>query len=248
MKNLSLGGLSPNRTTLFWLSWLRTSWLAFWQITIEVLEVKGAPGLCRWPDPYAERDQGMSYVRPLQLEHLRVSKPWVHCQPSLKHSGCSVNINWINVELGLSSFMDSEWVSECLELPKIFLYPPWDFEPRAASISKHFYSGGRLCGHLRLPPPDFCSAGSLVSVFNFTIWRCLSPWISQALFAFMSRLFWLLCVPAWISLKDPSVSLYLCINNVSDSLPLHPKHCSLRVYTWHLRPRIISHRTDLLKK
>lgn len=75
--------------------------------------------------------------------------------------------------------------------------------------------------------PNFDSAGSTVSGFNFSRLisvRYVSAWISQPFFAFTSGLFGGLCIPAWIALKDPSVSLYLCINNVSDSLLLHPKH------------------------
>ena len=36
-----------------------------------------------------------------------------------------MNISWISV--GLSIFMDFEWVSESLELPNILPNPPWYF-------------------------------------------------------------------------------------------------------------------------
>ena len=100
-------------------------------------------------------------------------------------------------------------------------------------ISKYFLFGLQAVwafensGARETVSPNFDSAGSTVSGFNFSRLisvRYISSWISQAFFAFTSRIFGVLCIPAWISLKDPSVSLCLCINNVSDSLLLHPKH------------------------
>lgn len=114
-----------------------------------------------------------------------------------------MNISWISV--GLSIFMDFEWVSEFLELPTILPNPPCYFSTghSAYYISKYFlfrlqavWAFGNS-GVREAMSPNFDSAGSTVSGFNFSRLisvRYVSPWISQAFFAFTSRLFGALCV------------------------------------------------------